>query len=76
MESFQGQGTSCGGHYTKPLMYQSEGEDDWYHDSYSDPQMATEQAYEGWSEDWVSGFSDDVLTIYIAITGDEDSTEQ
>tara|TARA_B100001564_G_scaffold231128_1_gene195210 strand:- start:4302 stop:5204 length:903 start_codon:yes stop_codon:yes gene_type:complete len=73
---FQGPGTSCGGHYTKPLMYQSEDEDDWYDDSYYDPQMATEQAYEGWSEDWVSGFSDDVLNIYIALTGDEDSTQQ
>ena len=35
---FQGPGTSCGGHYTKPVMYQSEDEDDWYDDSYYDPQ--------------------------------------
>ena len=73
---FQGPGTSCGGHYTKPLMYQSEDEDDWYDDSYYDPQQATEQAYENWSEDWVNGASEDVLKIYIALTGDEDTRER
>jgi len=70
---FQGPGTSCGGHYTKPVMYQSE---EGYDDSYYDPQMATEQAYENWSEDWVNGASEDVLKIYIALTGDEDTRER
>ena len=73
---FQGPGTSCGGHYTKPVMYQSEEEDDWYDDSYYDPQRATEQAYQNWSEDWVNGASEDVLKIYIALTGDEDTRER
>ena len=73
---FQGRGTSCGGDYTKLVMYQSE-EDDSYDDSYYyDPQQTTEHLYENWSEDWVNGASEDVLKIYIALTGDEDTRER